>query len=178
MARGSGKDPRETFAIDRLRFRERGTNPNAAPPKYHCELFFKDGALYQICDDGTVRPIGGLGVSASPGFTWGKSGNVTTNRYLDNDGVPSNRTGRYVFFSNPVLRTVLISNEGVNTFDVTIQQHDGTTFTDVATVSVNAARAKAETVNVALTAGQEIAIKITSGSCKNPVVGLVLDGVF
>jgi hypothetical protein len=179
LARGFGKDPREAFAIDRLRFKLRAEDPNVAPPKNHCELYFKDAALWKI-DGGTgqTSPIGGLGVSASPGFTWGKSGNVNTNQYLDNDGVQSNRTGRLVVFDSPVIRQVLVANENANTFDITIQEHDGAVFTDLVTISLSAQRNKSESFSMPITTGKELAVKVSSGSCKNPVVGVILDGVF
>ena len=179
MARGFGKDPREDFAIDRLRFKLRATDPPVAPPKNHCELYFKDGRLSKI-DGGTGKtsPIGGLGVSASPGWTWGRKGDsVSAGQYLINDEIPSNFTGRLLFFNSPVVRKILVTNGEPSTFTITLQEHDGSTFTDLASVSLTAERSKAVDFDVSATSGKELAVKVTSGSCKNPVVGVILDGI-
>lgn len=185
MARGTGKDPREDFAIDRLRFRSRAQDPPVAPPKNHCEIYVKDGALYKI-DGGDAQgngrgkagPIGGIGVSASPGFTWGRQGPVLAGAYLFNDRVPSNDTGRLIIFGSPVIRKVLVTNSTASTCTVTVQEHDGTTFTDLASVTLSAERSKAVDFAVSATSGKELAVKVTSGSCTNPVVGVILDGTF
>ena len=180
MARGAGKDPREAFAIDRLRFKVRAVDPPVAPPKNHCDLYFKDGQLHKI-DGGTgnAGPIGGLGVSASPGFTWGRKGNsVTTGQYLLNDMVPSNSTGRLIFFQQPVVRKILVTNGEPSSFTVTLEEHDGTTFTALASVTLVAERSKSVDFNVTATSGKELAVKVSAGSAKDPVVGVIFDGVF
>ena len=83
-----------------------------------------------------------VGDSASPGFTWGKGGVVPTNTWLWNEGVPANRTGRNFPLYNGELIQIAVSNEIVNTFDVEIYEHDGTTFTLLATISLTAQRSK------------------------------------
>ena len=115
--------------------------------------------------------------SASPGFTWGASGNTTPNSWLLNDTVPSNRTGRNFALYNGELVTISVSNDGINTFDIEVYEHDGTTFTLLATISVVAARTAEQTfTGVNITRGKELAIKQTVGSSKNPVVQVIAKG--
>lgn len=180
MARGTRKDPREIFHIDRLRFLDRSKNPEAAPEKNTCEIFLKNKLFYKMCDNGVVTPIGGLGASASPGFTWGRKGNVSSANaaYLLNDEVPSNVTGRVVVFERPSIRKVLVTTSTVATCTFTIQEHDGLgNFTDLLAISLASQRATTQDYSVSVTSGKQLAIKVTSGSCSNPVVGVILDGL-
>ena len=183
MARGqSKKDQREIFHIDRLRFINKAKDPEVAPEKNTCEIYIKNGELFKISEVGVTSPINGVGVSASPGFTWGRFGSIDTantpDTYLLNDEVPSNVTGRLVTFSNPTIRKVLVTNGAVNTFTITVQEHDGTTFTDLLAVTVTAARSVVADLAVPMTSGKQLAVKITSGSTDNPVVGVIIDGLF
>jgi hypothetical protein len=114
--------------------------------------------------------------SASPGFTWGRSGNVGSGAWLQNDSVPSNLAGRKVDFVEASLRKILVTNENANTFVLGIYEHDGTTFTQLTTLSLTAERTKSANVIVPITSGKELAVKIESGSCKNVVVGVVISG--
>lgn len=128
-------------------------------------------AIEELCNNTSA--------SASPGFTWGKSGAVS-NSWLLNDSVPSNLAGRNFSLNSGLLTQVAVSNENINTFDVEIYEHDGTTFTLLATVSIVAARSGVfddtdfGTVNI--TQGKELATKIVNGSSKNPVVACILSG--
>jgi hypothetical protein len=118
------------------------------------------------------------GVSASPGFTWGRSGNISgPNAWLQNDGVPSNLTGRNFPLYNGKLSEVSVSNESVNTFNIQIYEHDGSTYTLLATVSLSSLRNKIQSfTNVVITRGKELAVQVSSGSCKNIVVQLICKG--
>ncbi len=179
MPRGKQSDPRDIFHIDRLRVRNRSFDPPASPEKNFCEIYIKNGVLFKIDDQGVATPINGLGVSASPGFTWGRRGTISPpNAYLFNDRVLSHITGRLIKFTDAVLRKVLVTNSALSTCVFTIQEHDGTTFTDLGTISLVAQRSNTVDFAVPITIGKELAIKVTSGSCKNPVVGVILDGLF
>lgn len=138
----------------------------------NCEALTTDNvqeAIDELCNV--------VAVSASPGFTWGKSGNVSSNTWLLNDTVPSNKTGRVVFLNSATLEKVFVSNENVNTFDLEIYEHDGTTFTLITTVSIVAQRAQSFTIaSLALTANKELAVKLVNGSGKNVVCGCLLSG--
>lgn len=118
-----------------------------------------------------------LGVSASPGFTWGRSGNLPSGTWLQNDTVPSNTAGRRVFLSNPEIIKVFVSSEGVDTFDIGIYEHTGSgTEVLLNTVSVVAARGGDFDVSISPTTGKELAIRLETGSAKNVQVGLILIG--
>lgn len=114
--------------------------------------------------------------AASPGFTWGRSGNVSSGSWLQNDSVPSNISGRKIDFSSPKLNKILVTNENNNTFTVGVYEHDGTTYTQLATLALTAERTKSASYSVNITNGKELAVKLESGSCKNIVVGVVLSG--
>ena len=179
MARSTSNDGRNTFHIDRLRFLIRSVDPPVAPEKNTCEIYIKNGELFKINDAGQSSPVNGVGVSASPGFTWGRKGNINSvnKPYLLNDEVPSNVTGRFVAFQNPTLRKILVTSGSVSTFTVTIQEHDGTTFTDLVAVNIVASRGTVVDLAVPITTGKELATKVTSGSCADPVVGVIIDGL-
>jgi len=117
-------------------------------------------------------------VSASPGFTWGKSGNITAGTWMENDTVPSNVSGRAVYIYNATIQAVYVRCENAATFDIEVYEHDGTTYTLVHTTNVVAVRAFDEIIVTppSVTNGKELAIKIVNGSCKNATVGLQLNG--
>jgi hypothetical protein len=115
--------------------------------------------------------------SASPGFSWGRSGSASSGTWLQNETVPSNITGRNFPFYNGSLTEVSVSNESVNTFSVEIYEHDGTTYTLLATVSLTAQRSNVQSfTGVSVTKGLELAVKVSSGSGKNIVVQAILRG--
>lgn len=117
--------------------------------------------------------------SASPGFTWGASGNVTSGTWLVNDSVPSNKAGRSIFLTNATLEYVFVRCELATTCTVEVYEHDGTTFTLITTVTLTAVRAGDFPIaSLPLTTGKELAMKLATGSAKNPVVGCVLKGSF
>lgn len=118
-------------------------------------------------------------VSASPGFTWGSSGNIVSGSWLLNDTVPSNKSGRSIFLQTATLEYVFVRCELSTTVDVEVYQHDGTTYTLLTTVSLVATRAGDFPIaSISLTTGKELAMKISTGSAKNPVVGCVIKGSF
>lgn len=117
-------------------------------------------------------------VSASPGFTWGRSGNIPSNTWLLNDTVPSNKAGRTVALAGPEVTNVFVANEDINTFDIEIFEHQGDEvgLTSLGTVNIVSARSADFVVSFPATKGRQIAIKLSSGSAKNCVVGLQLKG--
>ena len=117
-------------------------------------------------------------VSASPGFTWGRSGAVVADSYLLNDGVPSNVTGRRVPVTTGIISTVFIDSENIDTFDVRVFKHPSP-FTTLAIVSIVADRGGTFKLAVPseVTEGDRLGIQIINGSCKNPVIGLIIKGV-
>jgi hypothetical protein len=116
--------------------------------------------------------------SASPGFTWGRSGNLPTDTWLLNDTVPSNRAGRIVMLSNVKITNIFIATEDIDTYDLTIYEHDGDeiNLTALTTVSVVALRAAQFTVDISISQGKQLAARITNGSAKNMVAGCIIKG--
>ena len=119
-----------------------------------------------------------VGVSASPGFSWGRSGNLSLNTWLQNDGVASNRAGRTVNLIDPVITAYSIANEDINTFDISFYEHEGDSINLVliGTITVVSSRSQSGFINFAITEGKQLAVRVTSGSAKNVVVGLNLSG--
>ena len=78
----------------------------------------------------------------------------------------------------PFITAVSIANEDINTFDITFYEHDGDSInlTTIGTVSVTNARSLNAFVNLPVSQGKQLAVRITSGSAKNVVVGLQLSG--
>jgi hypothetical protein len=117
-------------------------------------------------------------VSASPGFTWGDSGNINSGTFLLNDTVPSNQAGRMVPLKSGEITKIFVANQDANTFTIEILKRTGPgTFSSLTTVSVVAARTKVETKSgVSVAENDELVCKVSAGSCKNPVVGVIIRG--
>jgi hypothetical protein len=120
----------------------------------------------------------GDAASASPGFSFGRSGNIPKNTWLSNETVPSNKAGRFVYINNAVITRVFLSSEDVDTYDVQVYHHlgDEVNLTLVGTVSVVSARGDTFPVNWAVPTGTQLAIKVSDGSAKNLIAGLQLSG--
>lgn len=130
-------------------------------------------------EDAIKELVTAVGVSASPGFSFGRSGNTTNNTWLQTvGGVPSNKAGITVALQNPEITEIYVANEDINTFDISVYEHDGDeiNLTLVGTVSIVAARSNTFSVALTLTSGKQIATRLTSGSAKNVNVGLQLKG--
>jgi len=121
---------------------------------------------------------GYIAISASPGFTWGRSGNVPAGSWLLNDTVPSNLTGRNIFLYNGQIEMVYTSNEITSTYDLSIYEHDGTTYTLLTTISLISGKSIENylATPISITNGKELAAKIETGSAKNVTAGLLLRG--
>lgn len=120
------------------------------------------------------------GSSASPGYTFGKSGNVSSGTYLQQESVPSNITGRTVGVSNGLVVEVDVGSQDADTYDLSIYSHDGDSInlTLLVTVSVVAARTGTFLLGppVPIAKGKQLAARISSGSCKNPGVVVIVKG--
>ena len=129
-------------------------------------------AIEELCDKASV--------SASPGFTFNSPGNASNNTWMQVGQVISNKTGINFPLYNGILFELSVANEISNTFDVELYEHDGSTFTLLATVSVTAARSdtfdSSDFGVVNITHGLELAAKIVNGSAKNPVVQIIAKG--
>lgn len=115
---------------------------------------------------------------SSPGFSFGRSGSCSAGTYLQIDSVPSNKAGRLVPFSTAVLNSVFVVCEEDSTFTIDVELRTGSLFTVVYTATLTAARKFTETgiPDVEFVQGDEVCVKIGSGSTKNVNVGLVIRG--
>jgi hypothetical protein len=122
-----------------------------------------------------------IATSASPGFSFGRSGNVTSGAYLQNETVPSNISGRWVYINSASIQKVFIANELTTTYKIEVLYHDGNEvgLTSLGTVTVTAAKGGAFSVNWAVPTNKQIAVRLATdspNSAKNLVVGLQLAG--
>lgn len=120
-----------------------------------------------------------VNVSASPGFGFGRSGNVSANTWLLRTGnVPSNKTGVTMGINTPLVIRIDVGSEDIDTFDVEIYEHEGdeVNLTLLGSVSVVTTRTASFAVSWAATTGRQLAVKIVNGSAKNPGVDLNLSG--
>lgn len=121
----------------------------------------------------------GVQTTASPGFTFGRSGNLPANTWLQNETVPSNKAGHTVNLTAPIIQEITVSSEDIDTFNVGIYEHEGDeiNLTLLTTVSIIAARGGTFTgLSVSITAGRQLAARITDGSAKNVIVDLIVKG--
>lgn len=119
-----------------------------------------------------------IGASASPGMSFGRQGGLLSSTWLLNEGVPSNAAGRYVPINNPVISEVFASSDTVSTYTITVYSHDGNSInlTVLGTLTVTSARGASQTVVWPTAKGKQIAVRLTSGTTNNLIVGLVLKG--
>lgn len=122
-----------------------------------------------------------VNTSASPGFSFGRSGTVTAGTYLQCETVPSNISGRWVYISSAVVKKVFVSNEDATTYKLEVYYHDGNEsgLTSLGTVTVTAAKGGSFSVNWSVPTGKQIAIRLATdspNSAKNVVCGLELYG--
>ena len=119
-----------------------------------------------------------VNTSASPGFGFGKGGNVNSGAYLYCEGVPSNVSGRYVYINSATVTRVFISVQNASTFDIEVFHHDGNevNLTSLGTVSVVSSTGGEFSVSWSVPSQKQIAMRIVNGSAKNAVGGLELQG--
>jgi len=118
------------------------------------------------------------GISASPGFTWGRSGNVPDGGYLLHQSVPSNISGIPVPLTSGVITTIFFEQEIATTFDLVIFRKPS-----MAVVFQRTFTASSFEVYVIPTASRpfisssdRLGMKIVNGSVKNIVAGLLAVG--
>lgn len=119
--------------------------------------------------------------SASPGFTWGRSGNVTAGSWLLNESVPSNISGRTVFLTSALIKKVFVAHQDAVIVKYDIYHHagDGLSLTYIGSVTTTATRTYSAVLNLSVPSNVQLAFKIASDSpngSKNPVVGILLAG--
>ena len=115
---------------------------------------------------------------SSPGFSYGRSGACGTGTYLQIDGVPSNKAGRLIPFSTATLNSIFVVCENNSTFTIEIEKRVGVVFTNIYTVTLTNQRTYTETniPDVEFVQGEEVCVKIGTGSTSNVIVGIVVRG--
>lgn len=122
-----------------------------------------------------------INTSASPGFSFGRSGNTTAGTYLQCETVPSSVSGRWVYINSASVTDVYISNETITTYTIQVIYHNGNLSgaTLLGTVTVTAARGGAFSVSWPVPTNTQIAVLVDPATANNPkniVVGLSLTG--
>lgn len=119
--------------------------------------------------------------SASPGFTYGRSGNLPNSTWLLNDTVPSNISGRINFLNDCFIKKIFIANQDLSIIKIGIYTHDGNqvNLTLVGTVTTLAQRSNFFDIALSVPISKQIAIRIEPDSLnpgKNMDIGLILKG--
>ena len=127
----------------------------------------------------------GTSIAASPGFSFGRPGNLIPNTFLNRPGgTPSNNTGVNFGLSNGSLDVIATGTRTADTYTLTIYQHDGNfaSPTVIATISVTAATKAVLVKDVdftqvgALVKNRQIAVEMTTGAANNMGVDLQFSG--
>lgn len=141
-----------------------------------------DNEVNGFASDNVQDAITEIGASASPGFSFGRSGSLNNNTWLRRPGnVPSNRAGVTVSINNPVVVGVSCANRNVETYDVEIYEHEGNSnnLTLLGTVTVSGATSQSFAVNFVATQGRQLAVRLGdtfSGNVRDLGVDLTLIG--
>ena len=141
-----------------------------------------DNSTNGFTSDDVQGAIEEIGASASPGFSFGRSGNLSANTWLRRPGnVNSQRAGITMSLSNPVIVEISCSNRNIETYDVEIYEHEGNqvNLTLLTTVSVVAARGGIFSVNVSATQGRQLAARLgntSTGNVRDLGVDVILKG--
>ena len=143
---------------------------------------YDNTVVSQLISDTTQGAIDELATSvatsASPGFSFGRASNVNSGTWLNCEGVPSNKAGRWVYITTAEVTKVFISNEQQTTFTASIYSHDGNSvnLTLLGSVTVTNKYGDAFTVSWPVGTDTQLAIQVTAGSARNVVAGLELQG--
>lgn len=119
------------------------------------------------------------GGAAAPPFTFGRSGNVSNNTWLQIVGqVPSNRTGLLIPSGINKISTIYASNQNVDSYTISFYEHEGNSanLTLLTSVSVTAATGNTVSVDIAVTPGRQLAAQVTAGNARNISAGAILKG--
>jgi hypothetical protein len=116
------------------------------------------------------------GTSASPGFQFGRAGDVAAGTYLQVVAtVPTNTAGLIVPFTG-VITSAWTTNEAVNTYTLKVQRRVGAGFVDQGlSLPLVAARLVNSLFSVPVVAGQELVMLLDTGSGRNIQAGLIIE---
>ena len=119
--------------------------------------------------------------SASPGFSFGRTGVCSAGTYMQCETVPSNVSGRWVYINSAEIRRVFMANELATTYTMEVTYHDGNAVGEVllGSVTITAAKGGEFFVTWPVPTNKQIAVRVaasTANSPKNIVIGLELRG--
>ena len=117
------------------------------------------------------------GVAASPGFVYGRAGDFSAGTYFQVLAtVPSNTAGNIVPFDGVITRA-FITNEATNTFSIQLQTRSGAVFTDIGSplALTGARKTEFSGLTISVSDGDEIVVRVASGSGRNGQVGLIIE---
>lgn len=115
-------------------------------------------------------------------FFFSRSGGTSQNTFLRRSGdAPSNRSGFLLSRSNSIITRIDCTSRDVETYDVEIYEHEGdsSNLTLLTTVSVTSEESQSFLVNVAVTTGRQLAVRIgntSTGNVRDPGVKVYIDG--
>ncbi len=129
--------------------------------------------------DNVQEAIEEIGAGASPGFSFSKPSSLFSSTWLNKaGGVASNRAGVSVFINNPIITTISCTSENLNTYEITVYEHEGdeVNLNALGTVSVVNERSHIFTVSFPTSKGKQLAVRLTDGGAKNVGVDMQLKG--
>lgn len=135
-----------------------------------------DNSVNGFTSNNVQNAIEEIGASASPGFSFGRSGTSNVGTYLQVDSVPSNLAGRIVPLVTGFITDIFISCQNASTFNIQIEKRVGNTFTLLHTETVTNQRKKTSSISIPIVLGDELCCKVSSGSVSNVIVGLIVRG--
>lgn len=138
-----------------------------------------DNSTNGFISEDTQSAIEEIASSTSPGFTWGRSGNIPSGTWLLNDSVPSNKAGRTIVLTSAKIVKIFTASEELDTYNLDIYSHDGNeiNLTLVTTLIVTSSRTgDSGAVSISVPFRKQLATKVSSGSAKNLIVGIIMQG--
>ena len=125
-----------------------------------------------------VDLTGGLATTAPLSVPFSKSGNTNSGTYLQIGAVVTSNTGYPMRLNNAKITYLAVQSETTDTYSVDLIEWNGATEIVKATVSVNNAMGSDYNppTDIPLTFGTSLRCRLTTGSCKNPVVVIYVIG--
>lgn len=118
------------------------------------------------------------GTSASPGFQYGRAGDIVAPTYLQVVAtVPTNVAGTRVPFDG-FITSIWTDNEAVNTYTLQVRRKDGAGgFVDVTGALLSMVASENDDVNllVPVTKGWILGMQMTAGSGRNVQAGIIIE---
>jgi hypothetical protein len=142
------------------------------------QMRFKDS---DVTTEVTLLDLLDGGDGVSPGYSFGRSGNVSAGTYLQTvASVPSNKSNIPVNITSPAIVRVTAGSEDLNTYTLEIYEHEGDEINLTLLTSISSAASRSAdsgTINISMTAGRRLAAKLSSGSAKNITAQVIIKGV-